>query len=664
MVFLALTLTGGGLAAQVEARLVSPHDGVRPGAEVLVALQLVHEEGWHTYWTNSTTGYPTTMEWRGGAGASDVEILWPTPVRYRQGFIVDYVYEGDVVIPIRIRVPEGLREGDVMRLRADVSWLMCKEACVPSRAQVALDLPVVASPKIADVQLMGRIGAAMDIVSGPPGGWRVSAVMEGRNVLLAFDRGRDDAQDLGELYFYSSSDLIESTWEQAQGWQGEDRYVLTLPLTVSAGGRLDGVSGLLVTSAGTYQIAVPVGDALPDGNSPSLAVALLFGLLGGLILNLMPCVFPVIGLKVMGLVRQARQSRSHAWGHALAFVFGVLVTLWSLAGVILVMRAAGEHVGWGFQLQNPLVIYAGIILFMLLGLNMLGVFDIGLAASRLGSDVRGYVGSVLGGVVSVVVATPCSAPFLGTAIGYAMVQPAVVLIAVMSAVGVGFAFPYFLLAAFPALLAFLPRPGAWMEHLKKALSTLMFATVAYLVWVLRSYHEGAGQDAWAMRLAASMFLLVAAAVFYGRLASLARSQSIRQLARKLAIVLFFGAVAAGLPGRADPALSDAHTQIRPAFDGTNDAPYFIDWQPGLAETLAGEGKIVWVDFTARWCATCQVNKAVMFSSEELRECFLRNEVYALKADWTQRDERISAELAKWGRYAVPFNVIHAPARLP
>jgi thiol:disulfide interchange protein DsbD len=457
---------------------------------------------------------------------------------------------------------------------------------------------------------------------------------------------------------------------------------MTLSLSEYAPERMEDLRGLLAYSEDPggssfrrdYYVSIPVRQAVAAEGAASqsfggLAAALLFGVLGGLILNLMPCVFPILGLKVMSFVKQAGQSRRAAWAHSLVFTLGVLVSLWALAGMLLAFRAAGHSVGWGFQLQNPGVLFVGIIIFLLFGLNMLGVFEVGMGAAGIGQGVTnksGLVGAFFSGVLAVVVATPCSAPFLGTAIGYAMVQPAVLLFAVFSAIGLGFALPYLLFAAFPKLLRFLPKPGMWMVRLKQAMSLLLFATVAYLVWVLRAFLDTETQ---LVSLVIAMILIVLAAVLYGHF-SLPHVVRRKRVPGVLAAILLLGmGVYGGWPrvlpaSPTDRAETDGVRMFSPAFSASSDKPVFEEWTSGLPESLASGGAVVYADFTARWCATCQVNKALVFGSQEVRDYMREHKVIVLEADWTRQDAAITDELARWGRFAVPFNVVYAPSMDP
>jgi thiol:disulfide interchange protein len=653
-------------SGHVRAELVATTQSVRPGEDIVIALRMVHDEGWHSYWKNSTTGLPTQIAVAGLPPGVRPTVMWPAPVVHVQDVIVDYVYKGDVLIPLRLPYAPSMREDNTYRIRADVSWLVCNEACEPGGAKLELDLPVSDAAPQPDPAWSGPVGkAVMDAEGAPSGLWTVSARQDGRKIILEAHGDGPMASVPGRLYFFSDDGLVEATPSQSQQLRA-DGVVMTLELSQYAPAHPATLNGMLVAGAEFEPGFRTLGVHVPVAASSSLAGALVFGFLGGLILNLMPCVFPVLGLKVLSLVKQAAQSRRAAWTGAAAFTAGVVASLWLLAGLMLALRSAGESVGWGFQLQNPAVLFIGFIVFLLFGLNMLGVYEIGLGATGVGVGLdgrAGLVGAFLGGVLAVAVATPCSAPFIGTAMSYAMVQPWWILFVVFGAVGLGFSLPYLMLAAFPRLLGFLPKPGLWMVRLRQVLSLLLFATAAYLAWVLTAFMGGTAQY---LALGASAALTVAATIIYGRYGLPHRSMRVRTVAVAAAALLLVGAVVVGWPGSEPQAASAifSDADIRPAFTGDETEPHYIAWRPGLAERLAAQGGIVWVDFTARWCATCQVNKAAMFSSQKVRQFFREHKVYALKADWTRKDEPITRELESRGRYAVPYNLIYARGKEP
>ncbi len=667
----------------VEVQLVPRSQSVQPGGTEIVFLRMSHDAQWHSYWVSSSTGYPTTIALSANGAPLDASVTWPVPKVHEQGGIVDYVYEGTVAIPVSFTVPESLKPGDALHLTAEVNWLMCREECVPGHATVSLDIPVAAEKPKPDAAGEALFNKTRPDYPGPAYTWTFSADREGDVIHLyattlvkSFEKWGTSFEKPGELYFFSSDGSIVATPTQQQKWIGDRQVELTLRLSRYAPQGLARLSGVLYApnffripadkelnySVRAVSIDQPLRTMTNAGTG--LFGALLFGVLGGLVLNLMPCVFPILGIKVMSFAAQAGKGRRAILAHAAVFAGGVLAALWVLAGIVLALRGAGEAVGWGFQLQNPYVIFIGIIFFFLFGLNMLGVYEIGLGAGAVGGKWEGRSGlrgAFLSGLVAVVVATPCSAPFLGSAVGYAFTKGPLVFLAIFTAVGIGFSLPYFLLAAFPRLLAFLPKPGMWMLRLRQVLSLLLFATVAYLVWILRAFGVGG-----ALSIAGTLVLATLAAVLYGRFSEPIRSRRAKLFGIGAAGLFLALALVVGWPRWPDGATADAalsETPV-PAFARGSDSPRFTKWAPGLPEKLAAEGRTVYVDFTARWCATCQVNKRLVFSSPEVREYFAEHEIVIVEADWTRRDELITAELARHGRFAVPFNVIYAPGRDP
>ncbi len=408
---------------------------------------------------------------------------------------------------------------------------------------------------------------------------------------------------------------------------------LTFPQTVAA----EDVEAL--------QDAWAISAPAPVMTDASWAWLFFSAILGGLILNVMPCVFPVIGLKVMGFVQQAGGTAKHAWKQGLAFAFGVLVSLWILAAVLLLLRSGGTQLGWGFQLQSSGFTFLLTVLFFTFGLSLMGVFEIGERATGAGASLmrkEGFWGAFFSGVLAVVVATPCSAPFFAPVIGAALAMPAVGSLALFTGVGIGLALPYFVLCLFPALLNKMPKPGPWMETLRQFFGLLFFATASYLVWVLARLTD---QSEWALlAVMGALVLIGAAAWIYGKWGAFSRASKTRRLATALALIFFAGACWLGWPTKGDAG---------------------FQWEPYSAQrldALRAEGRPVWVDFTARWCVTCLTNKATLASSAELHRLVREKNVALLKADWTNRDEAITRELAKFGRASVPLNLLYLPGQ--
>jgi thiol:disulfide interchange protein DsbD len=367
-------------------------------------------------------------------------------------------------------------------------------------------------------------------------------------------------------------------------------------------------------------------------------------LLGGLILNLMPCVFPVLGIKIVGFVNQSGNERRNVTLHGVAFTLGVLVSFWALAGVLAVLRAGGAQLGWGFQLQSPAFVFCLAVVMLVFALSLSGVFEFGLSAMGIGSKLQtkdGYAGTFFTGVLATVVATPCSAPFLAPALGAALALPTAQAFLVFSAIGIGLSSPYLLLSIFPQAVRWLPRPGRWMETFKQLMAFPLYATVAYLIWVL----DGQVRESGLLMALLGLTVVAMAVWLYGRYSSPGVSPRHSRFGLVGALVMLVLGLQLGWPRAA--AASD------------------VTWEPWSIERvqqLRAENRVIYVDFTARWCATCQANKKLVFGSDEVKRYFRTRNVATLRADWTNSDPRITAELAKWNRSAVPFNLVYVPTQ--
>jgi thiol:disulfide interchange protein/DsbC/DsbD-like thiol-disulfide interchange protein len=644
-----------GLRAQVEASLVALHEEIAADAEtVVVGLRLAHQPKWHTYWLQPGTGLPTTLDWDLPPGWSAGPIRWPIPERVYDtaGNLAGQGYEGVVVLPVELRPAPGLRSGETVSLRAKTEWLMCKDVCIPGKAELRLELRVRA-PGAAEASPQPELAASLARVPGPaPADWQFTATRaqpgaKSLRLTLRLPEGETRAAAEGWFFDADAGIAYEAPQTPVPGlaagtlaWELiEAEYEEPTPE------RLRGVLRLGADEA--YEIDVPVTLAPPPELTATRSwpglLALAFG--GGLILNLMPCVFPVLGLKVMGFVQQAGLDRRKITAHALTFTAGVLLSFWVLAGLLTLLRAGGDRLGWGFQLQEPAFVYALAALLLAFALNLSGVFEFALRATALGGDLQrreGLGGSFFSGVLATVVATPCSAPFLAPALGAALALPTGPAFALFTAIGLGLAAPYLALALFPRAVNALPRPGAWMETFKQGMAFLLYGTCAYLIWVLAGQLEADGL------LHALLALTGMAAALWGYGRVTAPGASRRGLA--LAAVLGAGALALGLgwPRAASP-----------------DQVSWEPWSAARVEELRAEGRPVYVDFTARWCFTCQTNKKAVFAgpgSAEVLRRFRAENVATLRADWTNRDAAITAELARFGRAAVPFNLFYLPGR--
>ena len=669
----ASPLLGGG-KSHVKAELVAADGSVQPGHEVLVALRLVHDEHWHTYWVNPGTGLATTISWKLPPGWKAGDIQWPTPqvLRDHTNTIIGQGYDGDTLLPVLLKPPADLAPGTPVKLAASVDWLMCSDVCIPGNTDVSLTLPVKAEAPTPDATWGEKVRATEGALPRSDSHWQVTASRTAKAVLLHVSPVGAATHEPTNLWFFSQDGLI--AYDQPQPAKSDGHGGETLTLTVASDGpqnatRLVGVlssangwldegslPGLKVdtpfsTEGAAGAASGMAGGAMPANPPAPLGGTLLLAFIGGLILNLMPCVFPVLGIKILGFVNQAGHERGRVVAHGLIFTLGVLMSFWVLAGVLAVLRAGGDQLGWGFQLQSPGFVYGLAVLMLVFGLNMSGVFEFGLRATAVGSDLQmksGYAGSFFSGVLATVVATPCSAPFLAPALGAALAVSTAASFAIFTAIAIGLAMPYLLLSVFPQAVKALPRPGAWMETFKQFMAFPLYGTVAYLVWVLAAQTGDEG-----FRSVLFSLVLIALAIWmYGRWhAPGAKPGRARFAIASLVVVGAFG-LWVGWP----------RSVLASPGNGAVAAVDWQPWSPDAVEKLRADGRIVYVDFTARWCATCQANKRLVFHDDEVLKYFADHKIATLRADWTNRDPRITEALASYGRSAVPFNLIWVPGR--
>ncbi len=663
----------------VVAELVGDETALVPGTTTTLALRLAIEPGWHTYWRNpGESGLPTTLDWRLPAGFSAGDILWPAPRALPAGPLMNYGYEGEVFHLVPLSVPSTAKPGTTTTLAAHADWLVCKETCIPEGADLTLDLPVAdhASPSPWH-DAIAKTRAALP--GALPSSWHASASAAGAVITLSLTPPAN-AADPGRLQFFAIADRhVEPSAPQKQLAPANGRYTLQLPVSHELAGDFGRLQGVLRADKGfavdggkvdavaldmpligtpvagpkpspTASVAAVQSSSLP-ASTLSLPFALGFAFLGGLLLNLMPCVFPILSLKALGLATSDADDRRASRYEAVAFAAGVVLAFAALGGALAGLRSAGEELGWGFQLQSPAVVTSLAILFFVMALNLSGVFEFAaLVPSGVASwsHANRHVNGFASGVLAVAIASPCTAPFMGAALGYALGEHAQVTLGVFVALGLGMALPYFALAWFPRWRRALPRPGPWMLRLKQVLAFPLYATVAWLVWVLAAQ---VGNDA-VIRIGIALVLIAFALWAWRTWRSAAhRAWGGAAVVGAVAGLLVAWPLLAGVRSVADLA------QTQPANGWQSYSPARI------AELTAG-GRPVFVDFTAAWCITCQVNERLVLNDAGVRDAFARAGVALVRADWTRRDAAISEALAALGRSGVPAYVIYRKDRAP
>ncbi len=666
---------------QVRAELMAhAPDGADPGKTVWVGLQLTHQPNWHTYWKNSgDSGLPTELEWTLPPGVMAGDIAWPMPRKISIGSLANYGYEGTVLLPVPLTITPDFKpsalNGD-LEIKLKASWLACRQECIPEEGEFVLRLPVRSSTAINGAAFAAAQQAQPTALMGD------SQVTISGNRLKLTVSGLPPALHGKTLELYPETpEIIPPAAPWTQAWEGsvwtasvplsEERSqsptVLPLVLAYSADGQRQGflteakVTGAWPPTATAASVSPALAAALkanvdastaqPGSTLPlSLWAAILGALIGGMILNLMPCVFPVLAIKVMSFTQHADDRRAHRTS-GLAYTAGVVLSFLALGGLLLALRSAGEQLGWGFQLQAPAVVAGLAVLFTVIGLNLAGLFEFGQFVPSSVATLESkhpMVNAFLSGVLAVAIASPCTAPFMGASLGLALGLPAAQALLIFGSIGVGMALPYLAASLVPAVARLLPRPGAWMDTFRRAMAFPMFATVVWLVWVL-------GQQSGIDGASALLALLVGLALVIWSLTLTGRTRLIIAALSIAAFALLVGAIGANVikPMESGEPPSDVASGQR-----------WQPWAPGRVEQVLATGVPVFVDFTAAWCVTCQYNKKTTLIDAGVLADFDAKKVTLLRADWTRRDPAITAALAAHGRNGVPVYVLYQNGRAP
>jgi thiol:disulfide interchange protein DsbD len=657
----------------VKARLISEVDAIAPGQSIWVALEFDIRDGWHTYWRNpGDSGQATALHWTLPAGVTAADIVWTAPHRFELPPLVNYGYAKHAMHLVQITAAPDLKAGTPLALAAQASWLVCADVCIPESAQLQLRLPVNAAGGAVDPAVAPLFAAARaELPNAEPAA--TGARIDGNRLVLTL--GREWGATLSQinaLAFYPYDDIgIEYAAPQIL-MRSRDSVELALKIadkapqsaqirgvllaTVQNGGGTDTVPIEIAATLPATGGAAAVGTAVPApsrlaSDVPGLPVLLLLAVLGGLILNLMPCVFPVLSIKAIGLVEQAKKHPAAVRAKGFVFAAGVVSSMLTLAAVLLALRAGGEQIGWGFQLQSPLFVTLMIYLLLAVGLNLSGVFEVGGGLAGVGDGLtRGdsYRASFFTGVLTTLVATPCTAPFMAAAVGAALTQSPALALLIFAALGAGLSLPYLLLSLAPWMRRALPKPGAWMDTLKQLFAFPMYGSAAWLLWVLAQQTSSIGLGA-----ALTGAILVALAAWSYQKSKM--SSSGRRLA---ALITAVAAVllAVALPVRFSGVAAAAPIAGSPAGAAAADA-----WQPYDAARVAeltAQGRPLLLNFTASWCLTCLVNERNAFADAAVMRIFRGKGVTLMKGDWTNRDPAITKALADFGRAGVPLYVAY------
>ncbi len=619
-----------------QGRLVSETDALHPGNPGTIGVHITLEKHWHTYWVNpGDSGTPIRLNFKNSPGVKIKQVLMPLPERILTGPLVSFGYSQEVLLLIDVEVDASVKVGTTAEFQADAEWLVCEDVCIPAFDTLKISLPVRELAEIkptAEFALFQKTRAGLAQVKNPYPKFSAN----GEQVELKVDNF--DGREFVEFYPFKNSGVNNVKPSVASG------APLVLQFAKSAVAQeKEGRVGVLVSKGpdGTLE-AWQYGDSgwafEEELEKPKENVwwMILSAFVGGLILNLMPCVFPVLSIKLLSLLKHAESHPGDVRRENFAYVAGVLFSFLAIAGALIAVRAAGTLVGWGFQLQSPVFLAAMIWLFFALSLNLAGLFEIDFLDSGMGGKfarLGGVTGSFFTGVLAVIVASPCTAPFMGVALGFGLTQSTAMLFVIFLSLGLGLAFPYLVFAVFPAAIKIMPRPGAWMNTLKKVMAVPLLLTTAWLVWILA---QVLGNDGALLAMAGCAFIALWAFVAW------------KPLNYLMPILLAACVVGFGIVERAHDKMKDLSAAIP------------SDWLPYKADMPELKNERVFIDMTADWCLTCKVNERLVLDTPEVKDLLKSKNVTLIKGDWTKRNEEITRFLARYDRVGVPFYVLYSP----
>lgn len=601
---------------------------------------------WHTYWKNpGDSGLPVKFQFEKTAGVNFSELEWPTPMKIESAGVVTYGYEDELLVPFRV---QGLTGPTNVQVKA--SWLVCEKACLPARETLNLVItPQSSSPATASKLFT-------EFTKKTPKDWKHS--VRARVTDTGIEWKIENPENIrfipqSTLFFIAQKHIVElneplkfeKNGKEIVFTQKKESDVSQWPMQVSGILKASPFNAYMI-SARLENAPPPQADTMKIKGGFAIWTALFFAFLGGILLNLMPCVLPVISIKTFGLIQHAENPAKIRF-RGLLFLAGVLVSFWVLIAILFILRASGSTIGWGFQLQSPAFVSFLATLMFLMGLNLLGIFEFGSSLAQVSTKIKTHsdnAESFWSGVLTTLVSTPCSAPFMGTALGYALSQPIPVATLIFTSLGLGVAFPFTLISFAPRLSRFLPRPGIWMERLKQILALPLFATAAWLLWVF----EMQTPAVLLRQMEISWAFLALAIAAYGPLGIklFQKLKLARIFRRALILICLIGAVAI-FPWKS--------MQSMPMTDGLASAQHGI-WEAYDSQKLAmhlSRGKTVFVDFTAAWCLSCQVNKKLVLGNPEIEKAFQDAGIITMEADWTNENPEITKELRRLNRSGVP-----------
>lgn len=629
----------------VKAELVAKDQYAQPGKIFNVGVFLRHDKGWHTYWKiTGDTGLPTTMDWKLPEGWKASDIKWPTPKVFNYGGLINYGYDGEVLLPVEISIPENVKVGETYSINLKVNWLMCENLCIPGSKDLTLNVQVAHNGDTTKwlnlfEKTQKQIPAPIKVIEAKLDGstHTISILLDADN---PFTRAYVFAED-AEAMVYSAPQEVKQT---PKGLELKLVALETLKVGTTFGGVIvaddgpdkGGWAGSFRANLSKDTIKAPVWRINAKESNLSVWLAAGMAFLGGLILNLMPCVFPVLSLKILALVNTVKHKLI---AHGLSFLAGVIVTMLCLSGALVAIKGAGEAVGWGFQLQSPWFVAGLGMLFIAITINLTGAFEFSGPTISSKDSSNSVVGSFLTGILAVVVATPCTAPFMGAALGYALAGTYAETFVVFVCLGIGMAFPWVLISFFPALISWLPKPGLWMKYFKMVMAIPMGLTALWLFWVL---FQQVGTLTFGLFILAGLCLAISLFVL-GKIQFGAQLKT-ALVAFSLATIAIFGIAVSGL-------IQDKPAAVQNTIDA---------WSNQKVENFLAQAKPVFVDFTASWCLTCQANKIAVLDRQVIRDAFAEKGIKFLVADWTNRDEEISKTLESFGRTGVPLYVLYLP----